>query len=261
MRYDEIELIGLFSGFIHDSEFKAIMQHGVYIYTKQAKNLEKLALKLNVPLPNMPSLPVTTPIDPETITDRFMYRTILNWELASLATHVQALIETIRNDTLRKLWSPKGQPVKIPTPGQPKTQYGLGAVNYHTGETLVLIHKHKRRLEVAELLQALVDKHPAETIYVAWDNASMHQDDEVEAVVRGAAGAWSCSTCPPTARGSIRLKCCGAIFAGKSPIRNSSSRCKLWLKLLIASFSATISAQRGSFPLLGHILHNFCGCT
>jgi transposase len=33
-----------------------------------------------------------------------------------------------------------------------------------------------------------VDKHPAETIYVAWDNADTHQDDEVEAVVRGAAG-------------------------------------------------------------------------
>lgn len=105
MRYDEIELIGLFSSFIHDSEFKAIMQHGVYVYTKQAKNLEKLALKLNIPLPNMPSLPVTTPIDPETLTDRFMYRTLLNWELASLATHVQALIETIRNDALRKLWT------------------------------------------------------------------------------------------------------------------------------------------------------------
>jgi len=90
--------------------------------------------------------------------------------------------------TLRKMWSPKGQQVMIPTPGQPKTQYGLGAVNYHTGETTVIIRKHKRRKEVAELLQVLLDKHPNETIYVAWDNAITHQDDEVEAVVRGAAG-------------------------------------------------------------------------
>ena len=86
------------------------------------------------------------------------------------------------------MWSPKGQQVMIPTPGQPKRHYGLGAVNYHTGETVVLIRKRKRRLEVAELLQALVDKHPNGTIYVAWDNASTHQDDEVEAVVRAAAG-------------------------------------------------------------------------
>lgn len=76
----------------------------------------------------------------------------------------------------------------IPTPGQPKVHYGLGAVNYHTGETVVIIRRRKRRLEVAELLQELVDKHSTETIYVAWDNAITHQDDEVEAVVRAAAG-------------------------------------------------------------------------
>lgn len=76
----------------------------------------------------------------------------------------------------------------IPTPGQPKTHYGLGAVNYHTGKTVVIIRKRKRRQEVAELLQALLEEHPSGTVYVAWDNASMHQDEEVEEVVRGAAG-------------------------------------------------------------------------
>lgn len=76
----------------------------------------------------------------------------------------------------------------IPTPGQPKVHYGLGAVNYHTGENVVIIRRRKRRREVAELLQTLVDKHPSGTIYVAWDNAITHQDDEVEAVVRAAAG-------------------------------------------------------------------------
>lgn len=90
--------------------------------------------------------------------------------------------------TLRQMWSPQGQQVMIPTPGQPKTHYGLGAVNYHTGETVVIIRRRKRRQEVAELLQTLVDKHPTGTIYVAWDNANTHQDDEVEAVVRAAAG-------------------------------------------------------------------------
>lgn len=90
--------------------------------------------------------------------------------------------------TVKALWSPQGQQVMIPTPGQPKKHYGLGAVNYHTGETVVLFKRRKRRREVAELLQALVDKHPTGTIYVAWDNADTHQDDEVEAVVRGAAG-------------------------------------------------------------------------
>src|SRR5215468_8706712 len=76
----------------------------------------------------------------------------------------------------------------IPTPAQPTQHYGIGAVNYHTGETVVLVKRHKRRRKIAELLQALVDKHPTGTIYVAWDNANTHEDDEVEAVVRGAAG-------------------------------------------------------------------------
>ena len=75
----------------------------------------------------------------------------------------------------------------IATPLQPKVHYGLGAVNYHTGETVVIIRKRKRRLEATELLQTLVEKHPNGTMYVGWANASTQQDDEVEAVIRAAA--------------------------------------------------------------------------
>ncbi len=90
--------------------------------------------------------------------------------------------------TLQAMWGPKGQQIMIPTPGQPTKHYGIGAVNYHTGETEVIFRRRKRRREIAELLQRLLDKHPTGIIYVAWDNASTHEDDEVEAVVRGAAG-------------------------------------------------------------------------
>lgn len=90
--------------------------------------------------------------------------------------------------TLRAMWSPKGQQVMIPTPGQPKKHYGIGGVNYHTGETVVLIRKRKRRSEIAEFLQTLLGKHLDQIVYVAWDNFTAHEDDEVEAVVRGAAG-------------------------------------------------------------------------
>jgi putative transposase len=90
--------------------------------------------------------------------------------------------------TIRALWSPRGQQVMIPTPKQPTRRYGLGAANWHTGETVVLVRRRKRRREIAELLQALVDKHPHERVYVAWDNSGTHQDAEVEAVLRAAAG-------------------------------------------------------------------------
>lgn len=76
----------------------------------------------------------------------------------------------------------------IPTPGQPKRRYGIGAVNYHTGETVVLVRRRKRRREIAELLRALLEKHSVETVYVAWDNADTHEKEEVEAVLRAAAG-------------------------------------------------------------------------
>ena len=76
----------------------------------------------------------------------------------------------------------------IPTPAQPKKRYGIGAVDYHTGETVVLIRRRKRRRETAELLEALLEKHPTGKIYVAWDNSNTHEDEEVEAVLRGAAG-------------------------------------------------------------------------
>ena len=76
----------------------------------------------------------------------------------------------------------------IPTPRTQRVRYGIGAVNYHTGENVVIVRRHKQRREIAELLQILVDKHPCATVYVAWDNASTHQDNEIEAVVRGAAG-------------------------------------------------------------------------
>lgn len=76
----------------------------------------------------------------------------------------------------------------IPTPGQPTKHYGIGGVNYHTGETVVIFRRRKRRPQIAEFLQHLLDKHRQGTIYVAWDNVNTHQDDEVEAVVRSAAG-------------------------------------------------------------------------
>src|ERR671920_2191916 len=42
--------------------------------------------------------------------------------------------------------------------------------------------------EVTQLLEALLATHPTGTVYVAWDNASTHEDDEVEDVLRAAAG-------------------------------------------------------------------------
>ncbi len=92
------------------------------------------------------------------------------------------------HSTLKAMWTPKGRQIMIPTPGQPKKRYGIEAANYHSGETVMLVRRRKRRKEIAELLEALLEKHPHETVYLAWDNAFTHRDDEVDAVVIGAAG-------------------------------------------------------------------------
>ena len=91
--------------------------------------------------------------------------------------------------TLRAMWSPLGQQVMIHAPGQPIKYYGIGAVNYHSGETFVIFRKRKRRKEIAEFLRLLLEEHPQKTVYVAWDNVYTHMDQEVEEVLRGAAGS------------------------------------------------------------------------
>ncbi len=63
-------------------------------------------------------------------------------------------------------------------------RYAIGAVNYHTGETVVLFERRKRRKEIAQLLEALLAKRPTGTVYVAWDKAGTHEDEEVDDVVR-----------------------------------------------------------------------------
>lgn len=90
--------------------------------------------------------------------------------------------------SLRAMWSPRGQQIMIGTPSHARKRYGLGAVNYYSGESVVIFRARKRRKEVAELLTALLEKHPHETIYLVWDNASSHEDNEVETLVRAAAG-------------------------------------------------------------------------
>ena len=55
-------------------------------------------------------------------------------------------------------------------------------------ETVIHFQPHKRRQEFAQLLAALVEKHPTETIFVAWDNANTHEDEEVDTVVKAATG-------------------------------------------------------------------------
>ena len=86
------------------------------------------------------------------------------------------------------MWALRGQQIEISTPGQEQRAYGIGAVNYHTGETVMLTREHKRKADIAMLLRALVERHETGTIYLTWDNATTHYDDEIDEVLKEAKG-------------------------------------------------------------------------
>lgn len=158
--------------------------------------------------------------------------------------------------TLRSLWSPRGQQVMISTPMQPIRRYGLGAVNWHGGETLVIKRRHKRRREVAELLEALLQRHRHERIYVAWDNASTHQDEEIEAVMRRAAGRLILLSLPTYSPGSTRLRCCGGTSDARSLTANCSAASRRFWKLRKTFSTATTAGRMGCDPSSGlHTSH------
>jgi hypothetical protein len=95
----------------------------------------------------------------------------------------------------------------IPTPKQPDTYYGSGAVNDHTGETVVQFQRRKRRKEIAQLLEALAPL-PGRTLTLMktmkWRTLCVRRLD-----------GSSCSLCQRLVPGSTRSKCCGGIVVGK----------------------------------------------
>ncbi len=86
------------------------------------------------------------------------------------------------------MWARVGQQVEIPTPGQEERAYGIGAVNYHTGETVMTTREHKRKADIAAMLRALIDRHPTGIIYLTWDNSPTHFGGEIENVLKEAQG-------------------------------------------------------------------------
>jgi transposase len=163
--------------------------------------------------------------------------------------------------TLRAMWSPVGQQVMIPTPTQPVRRYGLGAVNWHTGETVVITRPRKRRREVAELLEALLAKHPRETVYVAWDNAGTHEDDEVEAVLRGAAGRLVLLYLPTYSPWLNPIEMLWRHY------RREVTHCELFATIdALLEATATFFARYNRTPervrsIIGAIPRDFCRCT
>ncbi len=105
LRYDQIELTQLFAPFAHDPEFKAIVDIGLTILRRQAQRLEELLLKQEIPPPPRPPESMRTPVDPESLEDRFIYRTIFRGIQDAVDLHLRAVVESTRNEDLRQIFS------------------------------------------------------------------------------------------------------------------------------------------------------------
>lgn len=103
MRYHQLQLTKYFLTVAHDKDFRLILSQGIKTLESQMKMLEEKALKYEVPLPNQPPASGNVAMDSETMEDRFMYMTIYAGIQNAVDMHVRAVIETIRNDSLRAI--------------------------------------------------------------------------------------------------------------------------------------------------------------
>jgi len=86
------------------------------------------------------------------------------------------------------MWTRIGQQVQIPTPRQERRAYGIGAVNYHTGETVMITRHRKRRSEGIDLLRHLLAYHPRGTIFLVLDTSPTHFGQEIDHILKEANG-------------------------------------------------------------------------
>lgn len=103
-RYDQLELIQFYSSFAHDTSFIAVLDMGVILLKKQINTFEELCLNYNVHVPERQPASIVQRIDREAMEDQFMYRILLSGVQDALDLHMRAIQETVRNDSLRKLF-------------------------------------------------------------------------------------------------------------------------------------------------------------
>ena len=103
-RYDLLQMAELFSGVVHDPDFKVVLKQGIKTLTGQVKLLEQQVIQHGVPLPERPPSSIEIAIDPEALKDNFMFGTVFTGIVEAIDLHMRGVIETIKNDSLRSLF-------------------------------------------------------------------------------------------------------------------------------------------------------------
>lgn len=89
------------------------------------------------------------------------------------------------NPKLGAVWTPRGQQVGIPTPGQNQKHYLAGALHAHNGALVWVEHARKTTALFIKLLEALVRAYrQARQIVLILDNYSVHKSAGTQAWLR-----------------------------------------------------------------------------
>jgi hypothetical protein len=100
-RYDQLQLTTFYLEIVHDPDFKMILQQGLKSLNEQVSQLEQKALSFAVIFPDRPPASMKVSIDPEVLTDSFIYSNIFTGMVEAIDLHMRSVIETITNDGLR----------------------------------------------------------------------------------------------------------------------------------------------------------------
>lgn len=93
-RYDVIERTQVLANFAEDPDLKIVLNQGIKILQKQCNELEKIMKHYGIPMPLQPPDNANSPLSVETITDRYIFRSIMAGIQAFLPLHLNAFTQS-----------------------------------------------------------------------------------------------------------------------------------------------------------------------
>lgn len=104
-RYDVIMATQFYLNYVHDPDFKIILDHGLtQVLEQQVNEMEKELDRYRIPLPERPPKSVRFPSETNVITDEHVFARLFSGIQGFIDSHIYAIRTTIFNDPVRKIF-------------------------------------------------------------------------------------------------------------------------------------------------------------
>ncbi len=100
-RYASIERMEFAKNFVHDRDLSMMMQRFIEAFKNEIRILEDIAMKLEVKAPDRPPESMEFTVEICHVTDRFIFRTVVNEINGELFSLIRGVNTTLLNDPLR----------------------------------------------------------------------------------------------------------------------------------------------------------------